>query len=363
MSPHQIVFLLGRRDEPTDAVEEYCEHLSAHLAPLGFETILRRVPWEKHGWSQSLEALKLQAQTWRGVWVAVQYTALAWSRRGFPSRFQKVLDILSAAGARVSVVFHDVEPYEGNRLVDKLRRRVQVRTMRAALATSEKSVTTVDPHVLSWRPSPSAKLAFIPVGANLPPIDLIAESPIHPSTGKLTIGVFSITGGAAGDREAQTIVAATQAAAHDLGPLRLSIFGREADKRRQFIQDALKGFPVEVSVDGVVTGEAIIERLRAADVLLFVRGILSTRRSSAIAGIACGLPLIAFRGNETAAPITEAGVLLVQPFHQPEIDAALLRLLRDSGLRSALAERSRIAQRKYFSWPAIAAKFAELFRS
>jgi len=49
--------------------------------------------------------------------------------------------------------------------------------------------------------------------------------------------------------------------------------------------------------------------------------------------IACGLPVIASKGPETAAPIT-----------------------------ASLAQRSWLAQRRYFSWHAIAARYAEFMR-
>jgi len=41
--------------------------------------------------------------------------------------------MLESAGARVAVVFHDVEPFSSPRLVDRLRHRVQSRIMRRAL--------------------------------------------------------------------------------------------------------------------------------------------------------------------------------------------------------------------------------------
>src|SRR6266849_3699007 len=100
----RCIALLGRRDEPTDAVEEYCSYLGA---------------------------------------------ALAWSRRGFPLRFLRILRILRASGARVAVVFHDVEPYTGHRFVDRLRRSVQLRAMREALRLADVAVLTVPAEKLS----------------------------------------------------------------------------------------------------------------------------------------------------------------------------------------------------------------------
>ena len=60
MSRLAIAFL-GKRDEPTDAVEEYCRYLADALRAHEVQLEIRRVPWEIHGWSKALKALQLQA--------------------------------------------------------------------------------------------------------------------------------------------------------------------------------------------------------------------------------------------------------------------------------------------------------------
>jgi glycosyltransferase involved in cell wall biosynthesis len=57
--------------------------------------------------------------------------------------------------------------------------------------------------------------------------------------------------------------------------------------------------------------------------------------------------------------MTEAGVLLVPSDDREALAAALARILSDSVFRHVMAERSRLAQINYFSWPAIAARYAE----
>jgi glycosyltransferase involved in cell wall biosynthesis len=93
--------------------------------------------------------------------------------------------------------------------------------------------------------------------------------------------------------------------------------------------------------------------------MLFVRGPLSTRRGSALAGIACGLPVIARHGWETASPITEAGIEFVRPEESGNFGPALLRVLSDASFRSLLAGRSRETYTRYLSWEVIASQFAE----
>jgi hypothetical protein len=356
----RAIALLGRKDEPTDAVEEYCRYLGSALRPYDIQLEIHCVPWQIHGWSEALNALRLQATHWRGTWVLVQYTALAWSERGFPQKLLHTVEILRAAGARTGVVFHDSEPYPGKRIVDRFRRSIQVRTMRCGLANVDVGIFTVPPEKISWRPNSEARVTFIPVGPNLP---IPAEFPPRVThNGVPVVGVFGITGGPAGMRETEVILYTVRRAAEQVGSLRLSVFGRHAELREQNLRDGLKDVPVELTVEGVITPAKVVERLSACDVLLFVRGGISSRRSSAIAGIACRVPVIACAGSETAYPITEAGVVLASPPVLEELPAALIRVLSDTDLRAALRLRNSVIYSKYFSWATIAARFAELLR-
>jgi glycosyltransferase involved in cell wall biosynthesis len=358
----RCIALLGRKDTPTDAVEEYCRYLADALQSHDVQLEIRRVPWEIHGWPDSLHGLELMATEWRGTRVLVQYTALAWSARGFPQKVLRVMDILTSAGARVGIVFHDVEPYPGSRLIDSIRRFVQIRTMRRALALADLTIFTVPLEKLSWLPAvPPTQALFIPVGANLP---IPAEPlPLHVRNTAPTIGVFSITGGNVGTRETQIILAAVRYAAGKIGSLRLSVFGRHAELREATLREGLRDLPVELSVEGVVDPDQVVQRLFACNVFLFVRGNISSRRGSAIAGIACGLPLIAFSGSETAPPITDAGVVLIPPDQPGQLNDALVRILLDSDFHAQLSARSRAAYQEHFSWSAIARRFASLLQA
>jgi|HubBroStandDraft_6_1064221.scaffolds.fasta_scaffold130515_2 glycosyltransferase involved in cell wall biosynthesis len=354
----RIIALLGRKDEPTDAVEEYCSYLGVALEKHDFVLQIFRVAWDKDGWNEALEALKLQSADWSDTWVLVQYTALAWSARGFPRKVLGVLKILKEGNARVVIVYHDVEAYPGSRVLDKIRRVSQLRAMRDALSLADAGVFTIALHNVSWLSKMESKAHFIPVGPNLPIPENVTASPA--SVGLPSITVFSITAGQAGEQETRTILAAVRHAAEKIGKLRLSVFGRHAELREKHLRDGLRDLPVEISVDGVIEPEQVVEKLRASDVLLFVRGTISSRRGSAIAGIACGLPVIAYPGSETASPITDAGVVLVPYDHPDELNAALLRVLSDTAYRTDLANRSRAVYQAHLSWPVIAARLCAL---
>lgn len=365
MSEHPVIALLGRKDEPTDAVEQYCGYLGTALRTHDFQLEMCRVPWEIHGWAEALNLLRLQAAPWRGRWVLVQYTALAWSSRGFPFKFLRVLKTLKSAGARVAVVFHDPEPFRGPRLVEHLRTRVQLYIMRRALADAELAVFTIPSEKISWLAGSSSRVHFIPVGPNLP-IPVPPENALNSSSqsqGVPTIGVFTITGGEHGARETRVILAAVRHASEKVGKLRLSVFGRHAELREAALREGLKNMPVEISAEGILDDQQVIEHICTADVLLFVRGAITSGRSSAIAGIACGVPMIAYGGNQTAWPVTDAGVLFVAPGNPAELRDALVRVLSEPELRASLHRRNNQVYREHFSWPAIAARFAALLKS
>jgi glycosyltransferase involved in cell wall biosynthesis len=365
MNATRVIALLGRRDEPTDAVEEYCHHLGEALNAHQFQLKIRSVPWNTHGWSASLEALRLQARDWRGTWVFVQYTALAWSVRGFPNRLIRVLHVLRSAGARIGLVFHDAEPFGGGRLVDRIRRSCQLRVMRRGLSLANHAVFTVEPGRLGWLVDTPNRSSFVPVGANLPfPLAPQQHEEIH-SPG--TVAVYSITGGTAGDRETRDIIAAIRHASERLGNLRLLVFGRHAELRQQELQEGLRDCKVELNVTGVLEEKELVRRFAVSDLLLFVRGTISSRRGSAIAGIACGLPVIALQGSETAPPITEAGVILFpektdEKSLQTQLGGALVQILSENDLRLQLIQRNRVAYENYFSWQAIANRYAQFLQ-
>jgi glycosyltransferase involved in cell wall biosynthesis len=357
MSRQCVVPLLGKPDQPTDAVNEYCSYLSAALRARGLETELARVEWADQGWLAALRRLRLNSQEWKNQQVLIQYTALAWSSRGFPLGFLQVLDTVQNSGARVGVVFHDVEPYGGSRAVDRLRRLVQLRTMRRALIRSDLAIFTIALDRISWLGNAPTNACFIPIGANLPLDNSSSEAFAGKPSSLPCVVVFGITGGEPGKNECRLIAAAVRTAANRVGKLRLSVLGRGTSDFELPLREELRNAPVDLEVKGMLPAEQVVEELRSADAMLFVRGPISSRRGSAIAGISCGLPVVAYGGRETAAPITNAGVVLVPEGDHQKFSEALVQILTDQQYRSELSVLSRNAHALYFSWDAIAMKY------
>ena len=355
-----VVALLGRADAPTDALQEYCHFLGDALRVQGFSLAIERVAWAERGWRRALRSLRRRAKGWKGMWVFVQYTALAWSARGFPGRFLRVLRILKAAGSRIAVVYHDVEPFAGTRWIDRLRRRMQLRAMRGAMDLADAAVLTVPLEKISWLKPPCSNAAFIPVGANFPSTREALSRRGVSNDRKLSVAVFGITGSGETEKEVQEIADAVRFASANVKNLRLVVLGRNSKAAEPQLLKCLDGIPVELQILGLLSSEDVARNLSRCDVLLFVRGQISSRRGSAIAGIACGLPVVASEGPETAPPITEAGVAFYSPQKKGDLSAVLLHVLQDEHYRATLAQRSWVAQQRYFSWAVIARQYAEL---
>jgi glycosyltransferase involved in cell wall biosynthesis len=356
------VAILGWRDEPTDAVLEYCEYLREALGQQGVSLELCRVRWPELGWGKALRELRDKVRHSKNTWFILQYTALTWSRRGFSLRALRVIRVLKKSDARCAIMFHDSEGYPGNRIVDRIRRSVQIYTMRKALQLVDLAILNVPPKNTPWVPEGCRNTVFIPVGANLPLPERASPQTREPGKQPPAVVVFSLSEGRSREEEVRTIGEAAAYAAERLGTLRLVVLGRNSESGGLLLKEKLAGTSVQLIVHGMLAGQDVVRVLKSCDVMLFVRGPISSRRGSAIAGIACGLPVVAREGWETGWPITEAGVMLLPADEAGGYGLAVFNVLSDKAYAASLAERSRKAYERYFSWTAIAAQYLEDLR-
>ena len=148
-----MIALLGKGDPLTDGVKDYCAFVGDAMRYARRRSgRSRRSVGRNSGWGPALRRLNALSRGWRGQWVLLQYTALAWSRRSFPTRFLSVLRILKRNGARVGVIFHDANPYHGERLVDRLRRAMQTHVMRKTYRVADQCIFPVPLDNVTWLP-------------------------------------------------------------------------------------------------------------------------------------------------------------------------------------------------------------------
>lgn len=350
-----MIALLGRRDNPTDGVEDYCTNLREAFAKHDGDLTLVRVPWAELGWRRALGSLWRQSNDWEGQWILVQYTALAWSRRGFSLGFLAILWVLRSRHTRLAVVLHDAEPFGGRRVVDRIRRACQRWVMKTSCLWAQRCIVTVPPGSLaSFRRNPD-QAAFIPVGANIP---ATAQNGRRKFSEQKTVAVFGVTGaGTVGTEIADIAFCMGMASRHFARP-QLVLVGRGSKEAEARLRLALGGAAVEVVARGVLPPEDVAQTLQASDVLLFVRGPISSKKGSAIAGIASGLPVVAYSGPQTGPPLTEAGVMLAPEGDQQRLADALVEVLGDERVWQELHRRSLYAQQHHFCWDAIAQRLA-----
>jgi len=356
---HSVIAVLGRRDQPTDGVEDYCTFLGQALAARGITMDIVRISPATGGRFTPLHKLWQLLRGQRGRWVLVQYTALAWSHRGFPWLFLFVLWLLRIRQARIAIVFHDPMAYQGRRLVDRVRRFCQLCVMRRGYGLTDKSIFPVPLEQVSWLPRNHCKAFFIPVGSNIPALPACRS--LCNGRQPATIAVFGVTGDGSIGNELSDIAFVARTAAERLQGIRLTTVGRGSKESEVRMRRVLEGRAVAFSALGVLPAVSVSKVLADAHVSLFVRGPISTQRTTAIASIACGTPLVAYSNSQLPKEFSQAGVVGVGLGDRKELAEATITILTDSKLRLELLHRNRIAFETYFSWEAIAARFTQIF--
>jgi glycosyltransferase involved in cell wall biosynthesis len=351
----QWIALLGRRDIPADGIEDYCTFLGRALAPHDVELKLARVNWNERGWLSALRQLSRDAAEWRGGWVLLQYTALAWSRRGFPIGAWAALEILRRRGVRCAVIFHEPGRQSADaRWITPVRGACQDWVARRLYSGAARSIFADRLETIPWLPRGRAKAAFIPIGANIPAPPPRPDYGAVSNGGLKTVAVFCLSDAPNVHREVGDISYAMRSLEAKGVKLRLVFLGRGTAEARDEIMRAFEGVPVDVVNLGLRGAEEISRTLSESDAMLCVRGTLFPRRGSALAGIACGLPIIAYEGRMDIFPMGEAGVCLVPYGNRQALGDALAQILLDSGLHERLRARSLRAYEQYFSWEVIA---------
>ena len=163
--------------------------------------------------------------------------------------------------------------------------------------------------------------------------------------------------------ELKDISDAARKAIEDGARFRILFLGRGTSEAREEITRCFRELRVDVSSLGLLDAARISDILAQSDAMLCVRGRVYHRRGSAIAGIACGLPIVGYAGETNGTPLDEAGLVLVPYRDGKAAGAALSRVLQDQVSAESFREKSMRAQQKYFSWTLIASAFVDFLES
>ncbi len=345
---------MGRRDEPTDGVADYCAFLGQALSRLEVDIQSMHISWDKEGWLSALRELRRESKNWRGRTILIQYTGMAWSRRGFPLGAMAVVRTLTRSGSRCIVVFHEYKRQSGSRRwIDRIRGACQERVIRGLYRAAAKAIFTVPLENVPWLPQDCAKAQFIPIGANVPE----RLNPRQAADAGKTVVVFGVTGAPNMAPEVEAIAASIRRTAETSPDLRLVLCGRNSLVAGQLIEPLLQGSGAHVIAKGVLSADKIASELESADVYLFVRGAITLQRGSALAGIACGVPIVGYKKGSVSPPLDQAGIQWAPLGDSESLARNLVQVLNDRRLWNVLHERNRRLQQSYFSWNRIAEQY------
>lgn len=354
------IALMGRRDEPTDGVEDYCRFLADSLAKRGIHLQSARVSWDMDGWFRALWKLRQEGKRWRGHWVLLQYTGMAWSRRGFPLGALIVAKILKSQGARGAVVFHEFSRQHSSRSwISRLRGALQAATIRGLYRGASRVIFTVPLESVDWLPTGESKSRFIPIGANVP--ERLGPRRPKPSPQPKTVVVFGVTGAPNMVPEIEVISDVMRSTAQSVPALRLVLCGRGSSDAEKLLAPSLQNQGVDLVAKGILSADAVADELQSADAYLFVRGPINLQRGSALAGIACGVPIVGYRNGKVMRPLDEAGVEWAPLGDRHALAQNLVSVLSDKQKWADLHERNLRLQRNYFGWNRIADEYLKAF--
>jgi len=357
-----LILLLGKRDTPADGVQDYCEYLAKALERRGIQTEIARVDWHSEGWIRALHKLRAQAAEWNGAWVILQYTALSWSRRGFPLGVLAVLKSLRHQKLRCAAVFHEFRRQGGAKLAGQVRGAFQDWVIRQIYSEVDIAIFADPLDVIEWLPPDRNHAVFIPIGANLPEPRWTTKVSNTQQPEVDQVAIYCLSDSPNLRNELRDISMATRVAAAGR-KLRVVFLGRGTAEAQDEILRAFDGTSTEISNLGMQDATAVRDTLMSSDAMLCVRGEMNPTRGSAIAGIACGLPIVGYGTSQKAFPISEAGVRLV-PYRDSEaLGTNLAQVLSDGQLREQLIKANRAAQEKFFSWGSIAGQVIRALNS
>jgi glycosyltransferase involved in cell wall biosynthesis len=299
-----------------------------------------------------------ESTNWRSACVLLQYTTMAWSRRGFPFGAWIVLALLRRRGLHCAVVFHEATRQTGDRWVDRFRGACQDWVIRRLYSGASAAIFLDPLDKITWLPHNASKAVFIPIGANIPESQPGQIRRREHDGSVQTVAVFCLSDSPNRHRELEDIAHAMRIVAQLGVKARIVFLGRGTEKAREDIERLFDSSTGEAVNLGLQTADEVRRVLSESDAMLCVRGPLYMRRGSAIAGIACGLPIVGYAGAAEGTPLEQAGVQLVPDLDREALGKALARVLMDDAVWFELQERSIAAQRRHFSWDFIAAKMA-----
>ena len=284
----------------------------------------------------------------------IQYAPNVWGYKGLNFGFCHWLLKRSEQGDDVRLMVH--EPFYPWRLWDKPTRWLlaagQRRMMQMLLKASSRVYISIPAWELLLRPfakSESQPMTWLPVYSTIPIVEnkeAVAATRRHiVKENQLVIGSFGTFGGDIGRDTFEIFFKLLSKNANIAGLL----LGRGGERVAQSLYEKNASFKNRLFAPGSLSAEEISIHLQACDLLVqpYPDGI-SSRRTSAMAGIAHGLPVITKQGFLSEPIWSETNCVALSDDISGFVKIAE-NLLDQANERAALGERARTTYEKYFS--------------
>jgi glycosyltransferase involved in cell wall biosynthesis len=373
-SLQHLVLLTPKVPPAKDGVGDYTYYLGKELSETHKVSIVTTLGQRTEGDGDSFRVLPV-VRRWNAwgmpsLWVQLkrlqpslvnlQWVPFLWGKWGVNFALPLTVLRLKQAGYRVVTTVH--EPYVAwggvRRFPLALLQRVQLRILISASTKVTVTTRAWEEALRRAHPKRAGDIVWLPVGSNIPiPSVLPTERRLARQTfgleeGELAIGTFSPLGSG---KRFDFVTAAWRKLKERGVQVALLVIGATADE----VQTRFGEIPVGdgVRYTGYLPPEDVSQHLLALDLALapFDDGI-SCRRSSAIAAMAYGVPLVTTRGHLTDPVFEESPIVLI-PANDHELFArAVADLAADPGKRDDLSRRTRAFFDQHFTWHIIAKK-------
>ena len=337
--------MVYRKVDGVDAIDEYSKRLVDALREHGIAT--RYV-------ADGLPSARRQVTDPR--WLLLQYNPFSYGRWGVaPGLIQEVLTFRRRTGVPVAVSVHEAWVDPGERGRAPWRSALMGTYQHAQLASLLRLADVVMAATQALARKVGHHALHVPVGSNVAP-RAISRGDARQLLGLRDEFVVALFGGGHPSRALEYATAAIELLAHARGPAAVKVLNLGVGAPRLQLSRA-----IAVHSPGLLAAADLSVHLRASDILLlpFTDG-LSTRRTTLMAGLAHGLPVVGLRGPGTDDVLVNSReALTLTPIDDIEVFAhATLRLASDPDLLARTAQAGRKLYRTNFDWPVTARRVA-----
>jgi glycosyltransferase involved in cell wall biosynthesis len=282
--------------------------------------------------------------------VLLQYNPFRYGRWGFAPQLLIDVQRYRRDGRRIAVMVHEawLDVTSWRTAVMGSWQRLQLRTLvgqvDAVMTSTEAIARALGPRAV-----------HVPVSANIVPVqsDAGTARATAGSEGSFTVGLFGRDHPSRALDYAEDAIALLAKAC---GPRHLAVLNLGADAPAISTPTG-----VHVFRPGEQTPDELSASISAIDLMLlpFLDGV-STRRSTLMAALAHGRPVLGLEGKNTDRILRDAdGALALTPVGDPAAYAlTAVALLRDDQLRAGFGAGGRRLYEERFDWPVTAAQAA-----